>query len=1293
MSASPETGSAWSELKQRLPLPDNDLDNLEKWIKNEWETNLRALSDLKSAEGRVQLGKSSKDLATKIYNISALISTAISKEDLEDILRLGPVQQAPVTLETVVVRVQLKVTQIGQEKEFAEFSLSRCLQDGKLATLPKNYDHKLFLREAETHINEARAVPLEFAHGTLTYSQWNNVKQIARQTHFEVAISHLFNNRGDDDTILFTFQPESEAQERNRLNAERASQRLKAPAPGSGTKRRLTESPKATQPQSTRTRVGPSKESTPPPRRQSPVYPSDDKVTPTGQSKRIPGGPGSMTAKAGPTSTPSLHGSVSSRSSNPSKVPRTSSSPSGGPKTVAPKAVIESPASKPIDKPVTAQPQKTTIAAKSTPPLSFNATGKKIGGLIKRATSRAGNSSVPTTPTESRGERVGSEATINPPLRTYSAQPQDSSLVRPSTATKVGENLKHALGSLRQTLVPNNLSASTTPLDKDELRRGDEQIPELRTSKPATGDDADEEVEEEHQFIDEEDQADFSVSQLQNLQNMDELIQMTTPTDPFERWQACCRLFRIDSTKTGINERVPVAGLKHPLYQYQAFGVYWQMAYSRENGGGFLADEMGLGKTLSYLAFIVVERQLSVLWREVLESRQADDGRHLHKAQHREGDICPSQRDHWIACPCTSSSPASSWPAKYGLRMACVPPSMVQSWKDQFIDHIAPLPALDMKLIIAHKATSNLDSFDVNTVHNTNLMKAVQNPLPSQRVRYDEDEAAINQDRILVLTTSESTQKASKPWQERFQHKVQMRVYDKSEAGRWYEFKAPGLVYGIAMIDECHEHYHKEKGRSGVLANLPQENHPFLWGYSGTPFTQTPRGLEGVLWAIEKLWPKDPKFDPKRTAWEQNLHTTDQRQLHRFTWKKLDAICKSFERHLKDTKPEKTTLDEIFQRFKPFLTTFMIRRNADTLWFGHPLLKLNPHEHTDITLEHNLKYDDDIAQLRTVIQAEIAKKVEELQSTWDNADPRKRDPKRPTKLSFNSACSVQWRLRIMATFPALVPYAAKEHPEYLELTAKECFKFRRSGLMQSPYKHFREICEASPKCMELYRIIDDMCNSADYEGKEHKLVIMSEFNPVVLLLQLFIQHLVTGKKNRVGVVTADMKLKDRTAVIEAFTDAMDDKGERKHKDNFQFLIGTTRLIGTGLQLTRAAAVVMMEPQYEFFREVQGYARVHRIGQRNPKSFSYRLIDEGSEVETSILKRQADRNEFAGKATDGDGAGLEQMDVKSTAESQRDISMTGLSGSEVSDESRISDQMSGVNLGATTSVWNDDDYSK
>lgn len=131
-----------------------------------------------------------------------------------------------------------------------------------------------------------------------------------------------------------------------------------------------------------------------------------------------------------------------------------------------------------------------------------------------------------------------------------------------------------------------------------------------------------------------------------------------------------------------------------------------------------------------------------------------------------------------------------------------------------------------------------------------------------------------------------------------------------------------------------------------------------------------------------------------------------------------------------------------------------------------------------------------------------------------------------------------------------------------------------------------------------------------------------------------IEHYIPFKKGRVGLMYAELGTPARSALLEAFTDAMteDRNGEaiRRRKENIQFLIGTTHMLSKGLQLTRACNVVLMEPDHEFYRELQGYARVNRIGQRNPWTFSYRLIDDGSEVEKTILQRQKERGEFPGK---------------------------------------------------------------
>lgn len=92
----------------------------------------------------------------------------------------------------------------------------------------------------------------------------------------------------------------------------------------------------------------------------------------------------------------------------------------------------------------------------------------------------------------------------------------------------------------------------------------------------------------------------------------------------------------------------------------------------------------------------------------------------------------------------------------------------------------------------------------------------------------------------------------------------------------------------------------------------------------------------------------------------------------------------------------------------------------------------------------------------------------------------------------------------------------------------------------------------------------------------------------------------------------------------------------------------------------------MEPDYDFGRETQAYARVNRIGQRNDETKSYRLVDAGSAVERRIVRRQDERHEWPGRAIDEEDVGLagvtsvDELEVLRSAKGV-DIELGGGSG--------------------------------
>ncbi|CZT04000.1 uncharacterized protein RAG0_10595 [Rhynchosporium agropyri] len=736
----------------------------------------------------------------------------------------------------------------------------------------------------------------------------------------------------------------------------------------------------------------------------------------------------------------------------------------------------------------------------------------------------------------------------------------------------------------------------------------------------------------------------YMVEQFQKMQNMPELTQMydhggtSTPLGSGP-WEACCELFQIDPLNTSVDARVTIAGIKTPLYQYQAFGVYWQMKNSRIIGGGFVADEMGLGKTLSFLAYIVAERQLAFLWDEVWVSQvkgSSKEGMHLQPGEAIPGATCPSKDKYglgWIACPCASSITASL-DAKPGVRLAIVPPSLVPTWVEQWDTHVDVTDKfLHMSLVIAHDGSipPNVDGkVDIRDGRHPAVKRRVMANKSSYSSKYAQekthfypDSASSGQERVLVITTQDHYKKT---WATKFEYMAKQLPEDQDDSKYLFMGKSPGIVYGIAMIDECHEDWQKNKGRSALVASLPKAGRPFVWGYSGTPLTTTPRFIEGVLWAIESLWPKRDRADKTMTGLEQEQES----DLWKFCWKKLNILCREFENEVKKGTDDQIIFQDFYLRFKPFLTALMLRRTTDTPWFGQPLIKLKPHIHQDVTLSHNLEFDPKIDQFRWLIDEEIANKMTALRNTWDEATI-KPTANIPEKFTFNTEMRLRYKQRLFTTFPYLAVLGAAHHPDHLDLSVEELKKFRGVDWNRNPYyKHLRMITEKSPKTMWLYSFISELDKTKDVNGEEQKIVILTEFNQVAFILKLWIEKFIKNKSGRVGTIFAGQKPRDRKAIIEAFTDVKDQHKQRKQKANYQFLVGTTRIIGSGLQLTRSCNVVLMEPDYEFHRELQGYARVHRIGQKNPISYSYRLIDALDELEQGLVKRQKARGELPGR---------------------------------------------------------------
>ena len=77
----------------------------------------------------------------------------------------------------------------------------------------------------------------------------------------------------------------------------------------------------------------------------------------------------------------------------------------------------------------------------------------------------------------------------------------------------------------------------------------------------------------------------------------------------------------------------------------------------------------------------------------------------------------------------------------------------------------------------------------------------------------------------------------------------------------------------------------------------------------------------------------------------------------------------------------------------------------------------------------------------------------------------------------------------------------------------------------------------------------------------------------------------------------------------------------KHPIHPRIIVGTMRLMGTGINLTRARQII--DPEYTSYAEQQAEGRITRIGQINHTT-AYILVCYGVEIERRIKRRHRKR---------------------------------------------------------------------
>lgn len=141
----------------------------------------------------------------------------------------------------------------------------------------------------------------------------------------------------------------------------------------------------------------------------------------------------------------------------------------------------------------------------------------------------------------------------------------------------------------------------------------------------------------------------------------------------------------------------------------------------------------------------------------------------------------------------------------------------------------------------------------------------------------------------------------------------------------------------------------------------------------------------------------------------------------------------------------------------------------------------------------------------------------------------------------------------------------------------------------------------------------------DATADEHKCIVFSQWTSFLDLIEPEL------KKNGIDFVRLDGSTRDRGAVVDRF---QDDNGP-------PVILSSLKAGGTGLNLTAADHVFLLDPWWNPAAEDQAADRAHRIGQTRPVTV-YRLIAKDT-IEEGILELQGKKRELADIALAEGGA--------------------------------------------------------
>jgi hypothetical protein len=270
-------------------------------------------------------------------------------------------------------------------------------------------------------------------------------------------------------------------------------------------------------------------------------------------------------------------------------------------------------------------------------------------------------------------------------------------------------------------------------------------------------------------------------------------------------------------------------------------------------------------------------------------------------------------------------------------------------------------------------------------------------------------------------------------------------------------------------------------------------------------------------------------MDQDYAFWLEHFATEDQWELIKHAQQPEFKIIINDWNKLMNIDPEDNLLllRDFLSHFGGVLRTFMIRRTTETRWFGRRITDIPDNDHSDVPIDMDPHYTDDMKWLRGGLEWELRQKA---RSRGADGKP-----------SLDEWMKASYMLRLAATFPAIARFHRKTIATQHLPKDSDAWRFTGKELQKngwyneqkdSPYSaHYNQLAESSNKLKWLFekhlgkRVGGDVQTPILPPGKDkaqddERIIIFSSF-PAVAYITYLVRVLSTCLSVLVKVLTSD----------------------------------------------------------------------------------------------------------------------------------------------------------------------------